>query len=278
MLIKKTYSVIVAAMLLFVFSCKQSAPPAPVEVVEVGDLYFSGYYWNYKNATSPVGPGPNRFLGTSQGAWVDSAGSLHLTIQKINNVWYCSEIISTKEFDYGTYVFTSQSDISNFDKYLVFGLFTWNDYSFQTQGNSEIDVEFARWGVATDSLLVTYSAQPVSFSFPPFTERTYKPAIATNYLTQPMTHMMRWTPDSVYWETYSGEVYPGTNKLGSWSFKNTNPPRKKVEGGLTSNPIVIPAPEDSTNVRFNFWLLFGAPPTTGLNYEIVIKSFSYTPL
>lgn len=277
-MLNKTFLLLSTVMTVLLFSCKQSAPPVPEEVVEKGDIYFSGYYWNYKNAANPVGPGPNRFLGTNQGAWVDSAGSLHLKIQKINNVWFCSEIISTKEFDYGTYVFTCQSDITNFDEKLVFGLFTWNSYSFQTQGNSEVDVEFARWDNASDSLLVTYSVQPVSFSWPPYTERTHKPLIATKYLTTPMTHMMRWTPDSVYWESYEGEVYPGVNKVSSWSFKNTNPPRTKIEGGLSSNPIVIPAPEDSTNVRFNFWLLFGSPPTSGLDYEIVIKSFSYSPL
>ena len=60
-------------------ACKQSDPP-PLEV-EKGDLYFSGYYWNYKNKTSPAGPGPNIFLGNKQAAWVDSSGKLHLTIQ-----------------------------------------------------------------------------------------------------------------------------------------------------------------------------------------------------
>lgn len=94
---------------------------------------------------------------------------------------------------------------------------------FQKQANSEIDIEFAKWDVPSDSLLVTYSVQPVWFSHPtPYQERSRKPPIATKYISKSMTYMMRWTPDSVAWESYEGETYPGTNKVSEWSFNNTN--------------------------------------------------------
>lgn len=276
---KNKISQTLLAGILFLASCKQSPPPDVPEVDQIGALYFSGYYWNYKNATTPVGPGPNRFLGTSEAAWVDGDGYLHLKIFKKDNFWYCSEIISTKEFGYGTYTFTCLSDIRNFNEKNVFGFFTWNEYSFQSDGNSEIDVEFSRWNNANDSLLFTYSVQPVIFSNPtPYQERTHKPSMATLAFSQATTHMMRWSPDSVYWESYKGENYPGTTKISSWSFDNSNIPRAKILGGSVSDPIVIPAPKDSTNVRFNYWLLNGQAPTNSQNYEIVIKSFSYTPL
>ena len=263
------------------FSCKQSDPPEIKIPEKTGALFFSGYYFNYKNTTNPVGPGPNRFSGTKEYAWVDANDKLHLKIAKntSNNFWYCSEIISVKQFGYGTYVMTCETDIRDFDAKTVFGFFTWDDYSFQKQGNSEIDVEFAKWGVDNDTLQVTYSAQPVIFSNPvPYSERTKKPAIATKYLSKPMTYMMRWTPDSVYWESYEGESYPGTNRVSTWSFNKSNTPRKKIEGNNVSDPIVVPAPSDSTNLRFNFWLLNGQAPGNAKDHEIVIKNFKFTPL
>lgn len=269
---------ILLCMVVFV-ACKQSPPP-PLVIPEIkGDFAFSGYQWKYKNATTPVGPGPNRFAGNNEFAWVDLLGNLHLKIGQKNNFWQCSEIISTKIVGYGTYVFTCLSDISNFDERVVFGFFTWDNYSFQTQANSEIDVEFSRWGNPNDTGLVTYSAQPVIFSNPiPYTERTHKPKIPTSYLKQPITYMMKWTPDSVHWESYAGLSYPGPEKVSTWTFTKNNIPRSKIENSQTSNPIVVPAPSDSTNVRFNFWLLNGQAPSNSQEHEVVLSNFQYTPL
>ncbi len=260
-----------------IFACKQGDPPKVIVPEIKGDFAFSGYQWKYKDAVNPVGPGPNRFSGTNDFAWVDANGMLHLKIAKKNNFWTCSEVVSTKVFNYGTYVFTCASDISNFNKNIVFGGFTWDSYSFQTQANSEIDVEFSRWGNDADTALVSYSAQPVWFSTL-FAERTYKAAVPTSYLKKPVTYMFRWTADSVRWESYEGTTYPGTNKLSQWTFNKNNIPRKKIEGNQTSNEIVIPAPSDSTNFRFNFWLFNGAAPSNNAEHEIVISNFKYYPL
>jgi len=272
---------IIVAIACIFQACKQSEPPEITIPERKGSLYFSGYYFNYKNTPNPVGPGPNRFKGTTDYAWVDANDKLHLKISKnpSNNFWYCSEIISVKQFGYGTYIMTCETDIRNFDAKTVFGCFTWDDYSFQKQGNSEVDIEFAKWGNDSDTLLVTYSAQPVIFSNPvAYNERTHKPLIATKYISKPMTYMMKWTPDSVFWESYEGETYPGTNKVSTWSFNKNNTPRQKIEGDRTSDFIVIPAPGDSTNLRFNFWLLNGQAPNNAQEHEIVIKNFKYIPL
>jgi hypothetical protein len=270
---------VLSAISIIAFGCKQGNPPVQTIPEIKGDFAFSGYQFKYKNAGTPVGPGPNRFSGTPDFAWVDADGKLHMKLAKKNNIWTCSEVISTKVFGYGTYVMTCDNDVSVFDKNAVFGFFTWDSYSFQEQGNSEIDVEFSRWGNANDSNLISYSAQPVWFSTPgPYAERTHKPAVATKYMKQPMTYMMRWTPDSVHWESYEGRNYPGANKVSQWTFRKNNIARKKIEGNNTSNPIVIPAPSDSTNVRFNLWLLNGAAPSNGTEHEVIISNFKYTAL
>lgn len=260
-------------------SCKQSPPPGVVVPEIKGDFAFSGYQWKYKNANTLVGPGPNRFSGTSDFAWVDSLGYLHLRIAKKNNLWTCSEVISTKVFGYGTYVMTCVSDITPFDRNVVFGFFTWDSYSFQTQANSEVDIEFSRWGNASDTNLVSFAVQPVIFSNPvPYAERTFQSKINNSFLKKTMTYMFRWTPDSIRWESYEGSNYPGVNKLSEWTFDKNNISRRKIEGPNTSDPIVIPAPSDSTNVRFNMWLLGGNAPSNGQEHEVVISSFKYIPL
>ena len=129
MLIKKYKIFSLLALVALGYGCEQSAPANIYE--EKGDLYFSGFYFNYKNKITPVGPGPNRFLGDSTAAWVDNQQKLHLKIQQKNGFWQCSEIVSTKRFGYGTYQLTCETDIRNFDPMTVFGFFTWDDYSFQ---------------------------------------------------------------------------------------------------------------------------------------------------
>ncbi len=261
------------------FSCKQSDPPTP-NTSEKGDFSFSGYDWKYKNSSgNQVGPGPNLFSSSSDNIWLDQDSMLHLKITKRNGLWYCSEVISTKEFGYGTFIFTTQSDLTTLNEKSIFGLFSWNDYSFYNQGNSEVDIEFARWNNANDSLLLTYSVQPVWFdNASPYAERTRRPQMQVNKLKTTSTHVFRWTPDSVTWKSYEGSNYPGINLLASWAFDKTNPARTKIEGGITSAPIIIPAPDDSTNVRLNLWLLNGQAPSNGTESEVVIKSFRYIPL
>jgi hypothetical protein len=277
----KINGVLAALICLCFFACNQGDPPTvpPNNAPQPkGDFAFSGFQFKYKDAVTPVGPGPNRFSGTPDFAWVDSNGKLHLKIAKKNNQWTCSEVVSTKVFGYGTYIITCESDISTFSNNAVFGFFTWDSYSFQTQGNSEVDIEFSRWG-GTDSNLISYAVQPVIFSNPiPNSERTSKPKVAVQYLRNPVTHMFRWTADSIRWESYAGLNYPGTNLISSWTFNKNNVAKPKIEGSNTSAPIIIPAPSDSTNVRFNMWLLNGAAPSTNLEHEIVISNFKYFPL
>jgi hypothetical protein len=267
-------------LILAMAACKQSDPPPIEDVVEKGDIYFSGYYWNIKNSLgNAVGPGPNKFTASSDNIWMDQNGMLHLKITKYNNIWYCSEVISVKEFGYGTYVFTTASDLTTFNEKTVLGLFTWNDHSFQSQANSEVDIEFARWNNVTDSLLLTYSVQPVWFdNSAPYIERTKKPRIPISPLKGLSTHIFRWTADSIRWESYTGDQYPGGQQLATWTYHKNNITRRKLEGSGISDPIIIPAPEDSTNVRFNLWLLNGQAPSNGKEQEVVIKSFRFIPL
>jgi hypothetical protein len=270
---------ITLALITIVFAtCKQSPPPIktpPVTPFVKGDLSFSGYEWLHKSSTTVVGPGPNLFSKDSTNVWVDANGMLHLKITKKNGKWYSSEVISQKSMGYGTYIFTTASDLTTFNEKAVLGLFTWDDYSFASQANSEVDIEFARWNNASDSFLLSTSVQPVWFENGPFLERTHRPNMQVSKLKNTCTHVFKWMPTKIEWNSYEGDTYPSTKLIASWSFDLNNPARSKKEGGILSNPIIIPAPTDSTKARINLWLFNGQAPANGTETEVIIKSFKY---
>ncbi len=278
---KITFKTLLLSIVVCLSACYQP-DPIKIETKEKGDLTFSGYQWNIKSSAAGqvVGPGPNIFSKSSDNVWIDANGMLHLKITKVGNQWRCGEVVSTKVFGYGTYIFTTASNLTTINDRAIFGLFTWDDYSFQAQANSEVDVEFARWGDANDSLLTTYSVQPVWFSQPaPYIERSKRPIMQVKKLKNTCIHVFKWTPDLITWESYEGEDYPSNKQpLSSWSYDKTNRTRQKIEGNRTSNPLVIPAPADSTNVRFNLWLLGGLGPANNTETEVVVKAFRFIPL
>ncbi len=267
------------AVMLSLASCKQSNPSDPIEEQDPGDISFSGYEWYIKSSNQVVGPGPNFFGGSDKNVWLDSDGKLHLKITREGNQWNCAEVISTAEMGYGTYIWTVEGDLTTMNEKAILGLFTWNSHSFQTQGNSEVDIEFARWGAINDSTLLTYSNQPVWFSVTgPYQERSTKPAMQVSTLKEVTTHAFIWSPSSINWRSYKGDKYPGDELIASWDFDLNNPPRKKYEGNNVSDDIIIPAPEDSTNARMNLWLLNGEAPADNSETEVVIRSFNFIPL
>jgi hypothetical protein len=160
----------------------------------------------------------------------------------------------------------------------VLGLFTWDNNTLQSQANSEVDIEVSRWGNPNQNNTLHTSVQPVWFgSFYP--ERTRGHALPEAARTQPTTHEFRWAPEEITWTSYLGPK-SANNVIATWKFDLTNPARVKQEGGITSAPIIIPAPGTTTNARMNLWLMQdqNQGPTGGQTYEVVIRSFTYQPL
>lgn len=259
-------------------TCKQSTPD--VVLGREGDVvHFSGRLWDIKSSGTPVGPGPNNFSRLFSDVWVDENGYLHLNIAKHNNQWYSSEVVAQDTMGYGTYVFTVQADPMSFSENVVFGLFTWDNNTFYTDGNSEVDIEFSKWGDVNSTTPTTLSVQPVNFGTY-YAERTHEVFIPDNILKGVTTHLFHWTPTLITWECYAGENYQNATPVAGWSFDLNHPGRIKTEGGQSSLPIVIPAPGNTTHARMNFWTLpyQQQGPNNGLNHEVVIRKFEYFPL
>jgi hypothetical protein len=268
---------LLCAPAILISSCEQSEPEEML--ARVGDVVeFSGYTWDVKHGDYLMGPGPNYFSGFYRDVFVDDRGYLHLRIAEHDGIWYSSEVVGRDTLGYGTYSWTVEGDLVNIPNNIVLGLFTWSNYSFQTQANSEVDIEFAKW-LNDDAGTMHYSVQPVNFG-PFYPERTHEAEANENALIGVSTHTFKWTDTLITWVSYAGAEMDPSKEIASWQFDLNNPPRIKYENGLASNPIVIPAPDNKTNARMNFWILpvNTVMPADGEEHEIVIQKFSYTPL
>jgi len=258
--------------------CQQSDPSDVLG--RVGDVVnFSGYVWDVKHNEYAVGPGPNYFSRFYEDIFIDENGYLHMRIAEHDGKWYATEIVGRDTLGYGTYTWVMQADLENIPENITVGLFTWNNESFYSDANSEVDIEFSKWGNPDLATTLHYSVQPVAFG-PTYPERSH------NALTQPgdligvTTHTFTWTDTLITWASYMGDVVDPSKQTASWSFNLDNPARIKYENGNASVPIVIPGPAEATNARINFWILpwIDLKPTDGLEQEIVVRSFSYVAM
>lgn len=259
--------------------CTQSDPEDVLG--RIGDIvHFSGYTWDVKISEQyAVGPGPNYFSGYYEDVFVDEHGYLHMRIAEHDGKWYSSEVVSQMNMGYGTYIFVTQADLENIPENVTLGLFTWDNNTFYEQANSEIDIEFSKWGNPDEENTLLYSVQPVNFG-PYYPERTYLADTKPGELIGITTHMFTWTDTLITWKSFSGDSQQEADLIAEWQFDLDNPARVKNENGNSSLPIVIPAPGTTTNARINFWLLpwIDTAPTNGQELEVVIRRFSYEPL
>jgi hypothetical protein len=271
---------IVPILLAFVFTfpaCKQSDPEDVLPRTE-NEVTFSGRKWDIKSGYN--GPGPNTFSNAYENVWVDEKGYLHMAITKHEDgSWYSSEVISQENMGYGTYAFTIQGNPLEFASNVVLGLFTWDNNTFFNEANSEVDIEFSKWGDAADKFPLTTSVQPVFFGTY-YAERSKQHLIDSSLLDGVSTHIFTWTDTLITWKSFKGDDFRNAEPFATWSFGLNNPPRRKEENGNQSQPVVIPAPGATTNARINFWTLryVADGPSDGRNHEIVVRKFEYLPL
>ncbi len=208
-------------------------------------ITWNGVTWQVKTSNAAVGPGPNIFDRSN--VWVDSLGLLHLRIARnASGKWTSAEIIGPVTYGYGTYTFTLASRVDTLDPNVVLGLFTWSDKA--RYANRELDIEFARWGSATDPTNAQYVVQP--YDKVNHLRRFTQPADAAS------THRFTWRKGEVNWESHgtSGDL------IDSYTYNGSDVP-------LTGDE----------RVHLNLWLVGGAAPTNGAPTEVVLSSFAYVP-
>ncbi len=207
---------------------------------------FAGQDWYVKDSDGAQwGPGDNYWEGDENSVWADEAGRLHLTIRKVGNRWYSSEVYTVLRTGYGMHRFYVESPLHDLDRNVVLGLFLYQD------DEHEIDFESARWGGIDDN-----NAQFVIQPFDP--ERFLitcndTPEVCEDYHS---THEINWGATSVDFRSIEGYDPDTGVVIREWTYS---------DGG-------IPQEERHLRVRMNLWLDDGLPPSDRQEVEIIIAS------
>lgn len=235
---------------LVLLPCNLTAQDAPILRTGPRELEFGNLKWRLKTSLTPTAPGPNYFRGTEDAVWVDDWG-LHLTIKKVQDHWWATEIFTRERVGYGTYTFTVDTDIDQYDPHVVAGFYTWD--TSPEEYNREIDIEFAAWAQEGGTLF-QYVVQPYT---DPSRIFVFKPELNGSVTT----HRIVWTKEDVTFSSYHGFVDPDEQGSESLLLRRWTYPDSPTEG--------------RARMRINFWLYEGKAPQR--EAHMVITSFSFAP-
>lgn len=277
----KKLFILPVVFLIFTSACHRDEEPQP----STGERTFewSGFTWIVKASENRyIGPGANLFYDSTSNVWLDDAGYLHLKIAYIDGRFTCAEVYTKETVSYGTYVFKLKSRVDQLDKNVVLGLFTWNDSSCYTNTNSEIDIEYAKWGSAANPNSLVFSVQPTNGGN--YSERTRSFPVKLNQNKSICS--FSWLPGKVNWAAFQGlyDPPPYSDLIAEWEY-DTNNSANIPRGGSWCNsmPIKIPDPETNTRIHLNLWLFdannngYGDRPSDGNEAEVIIQEVQYIP-
>jgi hypothetical protein len=226
-------------------------PPASGERA----IQFSGYEWTVRDSDLS-GPGPNKWSGSN--VWLDNDGDLHLKITHTNDDWYSAEVTTTQRFGFGKYQFQVIGQIDQLDPNVVLGLFNYPTEDVGPDGTNEIDIEYAHWG-NPEWPIGNFTVWPAQTGFDPASQ-TYPVELNGTYTTQRFT----WESQQIFFQSLHGHEDNDENEIANWLFK-PDEPLKYI-------------PQQAMPVHINLWLFEGQTPLDGNEVEIIIHSFTFTPL
>ena len=211
--------------------------------VAAADTYLNwcGKQWWIRSGTG--NPGGNQWNDSSSSVWIDSNHNLHLTIRKVGNTWYSTEVDTTSaNYKYGIYKWQVSSPILNLDPNIVSAMF------FRHNDTNEIDIEATQWGwIYSDRLSCT--VQPNAYQSAISYDSSYQNATD-------VTYQFDWEPTYVHFiaKLADGTIIAYVNCTDQTSIPH-------VAGG----------------VAMQMWLMSNLAPINGQNAEMVLSNFSYVP-
>lgn len=222
---------------------------------EAKRLHFDGYDFKVKEGRG-LGPGPNDWARSQ--VFVDTRGRLHLRFSEKNGNWYAGEVQSISKFGFGTYEITFEGDIGGQDRNVVFGFFNYPTADVGADGTNEIDIEFARWGNSGWDPL-NYTVWPVD------------PGIGNAHRTfrfrrgvRKSVHRFIWKPDRVVYSSAEINDDGSTGNTAYWAFRPSDP-----QASISQQPMPV---------YFNLWGFRGRKPSDSDPVEVIVDSFTFTPL
>jgi hypothetical protein len=209
-------------------------------------IEFVGRQWVVKSGYG--GPGANYWSDSEESVWVDSSGQLHLKIREVNGTWYCAEVYTKACTQYGIhrfYVIKDDPLLDNLDKNVVAALFLYRD------DQTEVDIEFAKWGVQGPDYNAQYVVQP--WDTPGNRERFLMTLSETD-----TTHYIDWGASAIQFKSIHGhyqEPPDATHLIHEWLYVGDD----------------IPVEEECLRIHISLWLYQGNPPSHGQEVEIIVK-------
>jgi len=226
-------------------------PSAPDSVGQVSQalttVSWSGYTWNVKSGLG-LGPGPNNWDASTSTVWVDATGSLNLLVHKVgtggNAKWYCGEVWLPSGLGRGTYEFLVKTRSDTIDRNLVNGFFLYQD------DTHELDVEWSKWGNATNVNNGDFGIQPSTFKY------WHQDIVSGN-----------WHKERIIWTAVDGgpdqvRFQVETNSVVVQDWTQTLP--TAVDPALAL-------------VHINNWMFQGKAPSNGASELLTLASFTFTP-
>lgn len=268
----KTFLNILSALvvLCLISACKSKS------YVHQGErrIEFANRTWQVKGGDYRRGPGNNYFGTSTKNVYTDWQGNLHLKLHQAKDRLYCVELNTLDTLGYGRYSFTLKAPFYDFEAPVVLGLFTWDHSSFDEQANSEIDIEFSKWGFPLAPQFMHYSVHPVALERLHL-ERTYSSPLGRNVLSGESHHIIEWRDTSVTFYSYSGTEPEAEKMIEYFHYSGKNPPRQKSVEGKRSAALAVPKPGKGVQAHINLWLAGPNKKLKGKSPEVVFRDFKY---
>lgn len=232
-------------------------------------ITFAGHEWAVKEAPLPAGPGSNVFSDDPRDVWVDAQGRLHLTVHFRNGRWWATEVMSVEKLGFGTFWFTTESELEDLDVDLTFGAFTWDPYGDETtvpgSAHREIDFEDSRWGRPAEPTTSQVVVQPyhVAGNLLRFT----LPDLASD---PTLTRFFTWTADRIEFAAARGRQAP-------CSVRSSSALHRSVYLHAPALGHLVPT-QGRTRFHFNLWIQGSGAPRNGQAAEVIVSDFRHSPV
>jgi hypothetical protein len=222
-------------------------------LVGAKEITFAGHTWTVRSGQG--GPGPNAW--NENNVWLDAAGRLHLKIAHRDGAWSCAEVTMRERLGFGRYEFQTTGRLDQFDDNIVLGLFNYPTRDVGPDATHEIDIEFARWGKASNPM-GNFTVWPVEPGLKQVS-KTFPFVLAG----EDSTHRFDWDRSRIMFRSVNGHRGNEDRPLAEWTYSPPEPAR-----------LISPQPMP---VHLNLWLFQGRPPKNGQEVEVVIRDFKHTP-
>ena len=214
-----------------------------------------GYTWNIKSG-SGMGPGNNTW--NAGNVWVEADG-IHLQIKynKDTGKWECAEVWTSEKLGFGTYEWEVKGEIDQYNEDVVLGLFNYLPTTIQgAKKTAEIDIEFSKWGKASQTKIGSYTVWPNKTNLKPWT--SLFDMLPTNGSPIITTHRFTWSSKGVYFQS----VDASGNEFASTTYTPSKPTQY--------------IPQIAEPVHINLWVFEGGIKMADKTktYEVLISNFT----